>query len=451
MAYLDLVREAAVQTKLPEVQAVLQFLESAPRESLHLPEGFDEGAAISFSVDGVWVVDLPPVQAFWARSFQDPEAPIMQCLVCGEDRPAMERLPLKVKGVPGGQTSGTSIISANTDAFESYGLEASLIAPVCDACAQDFTKGLNRLLGDQSSRLRMGSCVYVFWTRGEVPFDVVSLLERPEPKDVESLIGSIWRSRESGPVAAERFYAAALSGSGGRAVVRDWIDATVPEIQKNLEAWFRRQRISGRDGAPTVYGLWALAGATVRDLRDVTEQTVTQMVRSALLGLPLPESLLAAAIRRNAAEQGVTAPRAALIKAVLAARYDWKEDDMVELDQTRTEAAYHCGRLLAVLERAQQQAIGVSAVTERYYGSASTAPASVFGALMKGVVHHLAKLERDKPGAYRGIQRDLGEIASQIKEFPRTLTLREQGLFALGYYHQRQARWAKKTDSTEEE
>ena len=124
---------------------------------------------------------------------------------------------------------------------------------------------------------------------------------------------------------------------------------------------------------------------------------------------------------------------------------------MVELDRTRSEPAYHCGRLLAVLENAQRQAIGVASVTERYYGAASTAPASVFGALMKGVVHHLAKLERDKPGAYFGIQRDLEEISSRIEAFPRTLSLREQGLFALGYYHQRHARWSKNDSDKEEE
>lgn len=47
----------------------------------------------------------------------------MQCLVCVQNLPDMERLQSKIKGIPGGQTSGTNIISANSEAFESYGLE----------------------------------------------------------------------------------------------------------------------------------------------------------------------------------------------------------------------------------------------------------------------------------------------------------------------------------------
>ncbi len=455
-AYLELVRQAARQTGLPEVEAVLRFLESRPRELLGLPDGFDEGATISFAVEGRLVVDLPQVREFWARAASDPDAPVMQCLVCGAWRPAARRLPLKVKRVPGGQSSGTSIISANENAFESYGLEASLTSPVCNQCAQAFTKGVNRLLADETTRVRFGSCAYVFWTRSEQPFNVVALLERPEPKDVEALFASPWKAREAAEVPSNRFYAVGLSGSGGRTVIRDWIDAPIADIQRHLSGWFSRQRLVGRAGKTQVHGLWALAGATVRDLRDVAPGVLTGLMRSALLGVPLPESLLAQAVRRCSAEASgdsgpVTAPRAALIKAVLATRHQWKEEEMVELDRTRPEPAYQCGRLLAVLERAQEQALGVRAVTERYYGAASSTPASVFGALMRGVVHHLAKLERDKPGAYRGIQQDLEEIASAIESFPPTLTLREQGLFALGYYHQRHARWVRRDDKDERE
>ena len=448
-AYVELVRRAAEATGRPEVAAVLRFLEAGPRNLLDIPEGFDEGATIGFAVEGREVVDLPEVRDFWAEAASDPDAPVMQCLVCGERRRAARRLPLKVKGIPGGQSSGTSIISANEDAFESYGLEASLTSPVCDPCAQGFTKGVNRLLADEATRIRFGNCAYVFWTRSEEPFDVATLLQRPEPKDVEALFRSPWKSREAAEVSADRFYAVGLSGSGGRAVVRDWIDAAIPDVQRHLASWFSRQRLRDWEGTFKVHGLWALAGSTVRDLRDVPPNTLTAMVRSALLGFPLPESLLAEATRRNSAERRVTGPRAALIKAVLATRYGWKEDDMVELDQTTPETAYHCGRLLAVLERAQEQAVGVRAVTERFYGAASTTPASVFGALMRGAVHHLAKLERDKPGAYRGIQRDLEAISAEIDRFPSTLTLREQGLFALGYYHQRHARWTPKDERKE--
>ena len=68
------------------------------------------------------------------------------------------------------------------------------------------------------------------------------------------------------------------------------------------------------------------------------------------------------------------------------------------------------------------------------------APASVFGRLLKGVKPHLAKLQRDNRGAHYAIQARLEDILSLLparEAFPRTLNLEQQGLFSLGYYHQR--------------
>ena len=112
---------------------------------------------------------------------------------------------------------------------------------------------------------------------------------------------------------------------------------------------------------------------------------------------------------------------------------------MVQLDPTNANPAYLCGRLLAVLEGIQRAAIpGAKAtIVDRFFGTASSAPASVFGRLMRGAQPHLSKLERDNPNAYRALQRRMEEVTTGLDSFPRTLTLEEQGLFSLGYYHQR--------------
>ena len=112
---------------------------------------------------------------------------------------------------------------------------------------------------------------------------------------------------------------------------------------------------------------------------------------------------------------------------------------MVHLDPANDNPAYRCGRLLAVLEDIQRVAIpGAKAtIVDRFFGTASSAPASVFGRLMRGAQPHLSKLERDNPNAYYALQRRLEEVTTGLNSFPRTLTLEEQGLFSLGYYHQR--------------
>lgn len=110
---------------------------------------------------------------------------------------------------------------------------------------------------------------------------------------------------------------------------------------------------------------------------------------------------------------------------------------MADLNLNNPEPAYQYGRLLAVLAEIQRAAIGKASVIDRFYGTASSAPAAVFGRLLRGAQPHLAKLERDRPGVATALQRRLEEVMRKIDGFYPTLTLEQQGLFALGFYHQR--------------
>ncbi len=443
-AFLDIVDRCAVDTEEPSVIAVQRFLHDDPASQLDPPEDFDRSATLTFRVDGVFPVDLPGVQAFWAAEY-DPsraqDAHVMQCLVCGEQKPVLGRLQAKIKGVPGGQTSGTSIISANADAFESYGLAASLIAPTCADCGERFTKAANELLAGEYSRVIFPGTAFIFWTRNEVPVSFWDLLGKPEPAHVRDLIRSVRSGKRTPQVDCTAFYGAVLSGSGGRAVVRDWIDTTVGDVKGRLVDWFRKQSIVGISGEePQPLGLYALAYATVRETRDLASPVPRALLRSALLGYPLPWNLLYQAVRRNRAEQNVARPRAALIKLViLGQHHETMEGSMTQLSPENASPAYLCGRLLCVLEQAQRLAVpGIKAtIVDRFYGTASSAPASVFSRLLRGAQPHMAKIQRDRPSAYHAIQRRLEEILAGLKSFPSTLTLEQQGLFALGYYHQR--------------
>lgn len=118
--------------------------------------------------------------------------------------------------------------------------------------------------------------------------------------------------------------------------------------------------------------------------------------------------------------------------------------DMAELELTNRDPAYLCGRLLAELEATQRAALGDvgAGVVDRYFGTASSAPASVFGRLLRGAQPHLMRLRKEKPGAYRRLDERLQDILSGLNGpngFPATLTLKQQGLFSLGYYHQKAA------------
>lgn len=438
-AFVAQVERCVKAVEEPATRAVAAFLAGDPLSKVTLPDDFDPGAKMTFRVGVVMPIDLPKVQMFWAEE-NAPSGDLMQCVVCGMARPATKRLQAKIKGIPGGQMAGTSIISANSDAFESYGLEASLVAPTCGACGESFTKGLNALLADRSSSYRVGKVVFTYWTKEPEEFSFMDLLTKPTVADVGAFLASLAKGSPGGELDPNMFYAASFSASGGRAVVRDYLETTLQEAKSIFARWFERLNVVGTNGdIGEPLGLYPLAKATVADSADPAPPTVRALLRCALSGASLPFALLQDSVRRNRAEQRVTRPRVALIKAVLGGRMDWKEDRMVELETGNRDAGYLCGRLLAVLEEIQRAAIpGVKAtITDRFFGTASSAPASVFGRLVRGAQPHLAKLERDRRGAYVALQRRMEEVLAGLDGFPKVLTLEGQGLFALGYYHQR--------------
>ena len=452
-AYRQLLDRCAGETKEPAVLAVRRFYERGGVDQLDLGEEWDYGMKITFEVnlaDGTRSrpIDLPAVREFWL-SINTPDLDDRgQCLVCGDRKPVLNRLQAKITGIRGGQSAGTSIISANRPAFESYGLAASRTAPTCRECGEAFTRAANDLLAEERSHFGVAGATFIFWTRKkDVDFDFGSHLQEPNPAQVKALLDSVAKGRRADIENETAFYATSFSASGGRAVMRDWIDTTVGSVAESLARWFALQRIGeprGEDPTgenPRPLSLFRLAVSTVRTASDLPVTTPRALFKAALQGTPLPTEIAFQAVRRNRAEQGVSRERAALIKLVLLSQeiQEPREDYMVALDTDHPSYAYHCGRLLAVIEDVQRAALPrVNAtIVDRFYGAASSTPAIVFGALLRGVQPHLARLERDNPGAYVNLQRRLEEVCARIGDWPTALPLKDQALFSLGYYHQR--------------
>ena len=446
-AYIEMLRRCADRTALFEVRAVSEFLDSEPVARLMISRDFDRGARITFRVNGVFPADLPAVQRFWADE-HDPahadgsETRTMQCLVCGEIKPVVARLQAKIKGIPGGHRSGTALISVAAEAFESYGLRASMVAPTCAPCGERFTRAANDLLQKESNHMVIFDTAFIFWTGEPSEIQLRDLLLNPRPQQVRALAESVRLGQNSAELKDTTFFAAALSASGGRPAVRDWIDTTLTDVRAHMVRWFERQTIVGLRGEePRPFAITALAGATVRELRDLGPRVVCALFRAALTETPVPLSLMYEAVRRNRAEQNITNARAALIKLVLSSRSkNIGEDLLVRLDESNRTPPYLCGRLLALLElwqRPPDGRIGPSATNVgRFFSTASSAPSSVFARLLQRQMQ-LTKLKREGRDGSLAIQLGFEEITTLIGGFPRTLSIEEQGLFSLGYYHQR--------------
>lgn len=445
--FRQMVERCAAATGHPGVQAVARFLnawDATEPSGDRLGVVMEKSDWVTFRVDGVLPVDDPAVRAFWPMACGDAESPVgdtAECVACGRQAVIPENLPVLIKRVPGGQSSGIALVSINADAFESYALPRATTSRVCSDCGERFGKALNHLLAAEDGHLAIGPLVYVFWTRHGGGFSWASLLQQPQASMVRELLASYRTGKPYTAADADDFYATALTASGGRAVVRDWLHATVGEAATHLARWFTRIRqvnANGETGEPL--GIYRLAASLYRDAnKEMVAQVPRVLVRAALHGGPLPTWLLAQAVNRCRAEQRVTYPRAALMKAVLQSQSSEKEEYMTQLEPSDQRPAYRCGRLLAVLEAVQRAAQGKinTTLVDRFYGAASTAPATVFGNLLGDAQPHLAKLRKTRPATHHALQQRLEDVLNGLASFPHTLSLQDQALFSLGYYHQR--------------
>ncbi|MEL0083015.1 MAG: type I-C CRISPR-associated protein Cas8c/Csd1, partial [Gammaproteobacteria bacterium] len=252
-----------------------------------------------------------------------------------------------------------------------------------------------------------------------------------------------------------RFYVHGLAPNAARIAIRFWQVATVAQLAERIRQHFDDLAIVHGDKQLPHLPLFRLlvATATQGKADNIPPNLAGETMRAILAGQPYSHSLLGAAVRRNRAEQDVTYPRAALIKACInrSTRYrnpHLKEELKVALDEENSNVGYRLGRLFAVLEKTQEEANpGINAtIRDRYYGAASSTPVSVFSTLLKLKNHHISKL--DSRGRATNLEKLIGQIMDGISDFPPNLAMADQGRFAIGYYHQRQDFFKKKPEST---
>ncbi len=125
----------------------------------------------------------------------------------------------------------------------------------------------------------------------------------------------------------------------------------------------------------------------------------------------------------------------------------------MSLDAESIHQGYRLGRLFAVLEKIQQEAVpGANAtIKDRYFGAASATPGRIFPLLLRGVQNNIAKLRRNPESIGRAIHLDrlISDIMNDIDSFQTILCLEDQGTFAIGYYHQRKDLFTSKTNPTD--
>ncbi len=397
------------------------------------------------------------------------------CLITGE-RAEIERLHPSITGVWGAQTSGANIVSVNdgeSPSFASYGKHQGYNSPVGKPAAFAYTTALKYLLAkDSRQRLQIGDASTIFWADKPNPLedqfaDIFSDPPKDDPDRNARAIKALYESPQQGvaPVKDERtrFFVLGLGPNAARIAIRFWHVETVAELAKTIQQHFDDLEIIKPEFEKPYLSVFRLlvSSAVQGKSENIPPNLGGELIQAVLTGNPYPATLLQGVIRRVRAEQSkreertgktiqnVTHARAALIKACLNRQRRFakiaEKEVTVSLDSTNCNSGYRLGRLFAVLEKTQEEASpGInSTIRERYYGSASATPVTAFPTLMKLKNHHLAKLEN--AGRKVNLERLIGEIMEEVKDFPAHLSLADQGRFAIGYYHQRQAFFSKTT------
>lgn len=458
-AFVETIRKCAPNSE-PSIRSVLRFLDgdalATVRQHPLWPE-IEAGAMnLSFRMEGTVgpVFELPEVRE--QLQLQSGASGVSnQCLIAGIVEPTAELHP-SIKGVRGAQSSGASMVSFNLPAFCSYHRTQGHNAPVGQSAAFAYTTALNHLLArDSRQKFAVGDATAVAWGQKDTKLgEELRALFDEFADDPDGSIGglqALYAAPHTGspPYLSDDtpFYVLGLSPNAARLSVRFWYPTTVRDIASNILRWFEDIRLDGSGRithAPAVQRLLR-ALAVQNKVDNIPPNLAGDVTRAILEGRPYPLSLLPVAIGRCRAEQRVSFERAALIKAVLRRNFDNGETNM-SLNKDNPNHGYRLGRLFAVLEKVQEEANpGTNTnIRERYYGAASSAPASVLPILMRLKNHHLAKLE---PGRRVNLERLVGEIHQGVESYAPHLTLVDQGRFAIGYYHQRQAFYTKSSAS----
>jgi len=458
---------AACPDEAAKLKAVLLFLHNAEElkrvHQLLTNSGCKTTENVDFEVVGQPLLASPALQAWW-RSRREAErqqagGSLVMSLASGQMVVPVATAG-KIDGIRGSPPAGANLISFDKDAFRSFGLEKALNAPVSFTEDAKITGALNKLI-EQGYRIE--DAIYLHWTR-EPDKDPFDLLETADEAAVTELLRASLRGIPPSGLAANKYYLLSLSGNGGRIVVRDWLESTVPEVENNVREWFDHLTIlRERDGGlRSAFGIYSLLATIVQwkknkpDLAKLPPQLPAELLRAALTGGPLPHTILATAVSRQnlGGESKLNPARLALIKLYVIRNHSTDptkrkamSNQLKQLDPNSTDAAYLCGQLFAVIGRLQLLALGKvgTSLAERTYGGVATRPASTLGPVFTKVPAYLKKANSRFPGSGTNKQKELETLCARIDTvnkaegrvgFPPLLGLEEQGRFALGYYCQ---------------
>lgn len=400
--------------------------------------------------DSKFIHERPEVTRLWSDFVKKGEFPRGVSFLDGKDHNLQTQYAQFKFG------SGASLVSFNEVAYESYGKKKGENAPISVEAEFKSSSALKFLLRSKIQRIRIGDAVTVFWAERASPVETFfGQVMNPSIEDQAAAIpvqqfleavrlGSLPNNLEEDMNL--KFYILGLSLNKARLALRFWHVCSVSELMNRFRDHFANLEMERSDSDIPFPGVWHLLKETARETKDISPVLGGALTRAILTGAHYPQNLFHGVVGRIRADHRVNYLRASILKAVLQRNH--KKEIPMSLDTERREVSYLLGRLFAVLEKAQLDALGKinTTIKDRFFSAASATPASVFPRLLRLSQHHIEKAEFGHTS-----DRRISEIMEHINTFPAHMNLKEQGLFAIAYYQQKNALYRKNKTKIEGE
>lgn len=369
-----------------------------------------------------------------------------QCLVTGENT-SVALLHPSIKGVRGGNSTGTAMVSFNQESFIHHGKSQNINAPISIEVAHGYTTALNHLLNPiNKRRIISGDDTIVFWS--SIPSDFEDIFSKMNSKlddeadvhQVRVFLENVCKGNIPNNIDTDiNFNILVLTANSARLVVRSFYTNTVGDIIENIKQHYLDLNIVGLDYKPQIWQLLLAtlrSGAKIKDLKNT--QLPSQILKSTLIKQRYPYQLVDSILKRIRIEGNVSPIRAAILKAYLIRYNKFNKKEVyikVGLNDEYKNTAYLLGRALAIIGRAQyiSNPNSNTNIAQSLFGFAAATPNAAFKRLLPQMQYYLKKSSKNI-----WAEKLLSNILKDVKEIPRMLTSKEQVKFMLGYYHQKQ-------------
>lgn len=440
------------------------------------------------------------VQKRWMNYFlTNKDDVLMQCSITGEVLP-VEGTHAKIMKFWNAQPSGATLVSSNQESFCSYGRLQNYNSVISREASFKYTTVLNKLLADNNNNIVIDNLTTVFWAMSpdkkyeEIAskickpnqnikndeFEELDDIDAPdknkkdeEPKDFSytkqnNYISGLLQKYKNGEKISSvvdvpkdcEFCILGMSPNAGRIAIKYfYIDTFYNFVQRIFNHYSNMSIIKERSYNKDTISLWEIAYETISpsSKEDKPHPLLMGAVSKAIFtGNMYPELLYSKILERIKTDTKIRVnyKRAAILKAFLLKKAEvtnnqkLKEEITYMLNENSDNIGYLLGRVFAVLEKLQIEAIPnlEKTIKHKYFASACTTPSLVFNTLISSAQHHIPKARNKE--YLEGI---LQSVLSKIPNYPKHLNLEEQGLFSLGYYHQKASLYTSNKNKKMEE